>query len=388
MQFGAVKAAVVALAVGGLVVGCAGRPDGAADPDLGDIDHPNFVYRGACAFEKPALDTVMAWGRQHSGTAGGDAVGSLAQVVETRRVRLGTPARELLLVRLQCSIGGATATGWHLLGYDGDRPVDLGIVAAAYGPIDIGVADGQLLVEHSYRSSGDDGLSDSGRTSYRMALAGLTPVRLYGDEQPADIPAEVDGWAAGAWRAGIVTLSAPVPGAAPSQHLGVQVDPETVLAADSLASGDLGCRPAVVRTHTGQRIDPAATEGWSGQTGTRVRLSLPSDAPDTSPAAHVAAPLAGDLHGLLVTGSGLVPALATAAATSAPAGGGVSVTSLAPTDVALEHIPFDRPVGVFRQATGIAVLSGAWIGPGGGDGAGMWSLPDTAVPPDTGCGTT
>lgn len=386
MQFRAVKAAVVALTVGGLVAGCAGRPDSGSGPDLSDIDHRNFVYRGACGYEKPALDTVMVWSRQGSGPAAGGAAGSLAQVVETRRVSLGTPARELLLVRLQCSIGGATATGWHLLGYDGERPVDLGIVAVAYGPIDISVADGQLLVEHSYRSTADDGLFDSGWTSYRVALAGLTPVRLYGAEQPADIPAEVTGWAASAWRAGIVTLAAPVPGAAPSQHLGVQVDPQTVLAADTLASGDLGCRQAVVRTHTGQRIDPAATQGWSSQSGTRIRLSLPSDAPDTTPAAHVTAQLVGDLRGLLVTGSGLVPALATAAATGATPFGGTAVTSSAPADVALENLPFDRPAAVFREATGEALLSGEWIGPGSSD-AWMPSLPDTTVPPDTGCGT-
>jgi hypothetical protein len=327
---------------------------------------------------------VLVWSRQPAAAAQQDAGASRAQLVETRRVRLGAPARELLLVRLQCSIGDATATGWHLVGYEGDRPVDLGIVAAAYGPIRIRTAEGQLVVEHGYRSTEDAGLSDSGHTRYRVALAGLTPVRLYGDEQPGDIPAAVQGWPADAWRSGIVTLAAPMPGAEPSQHLGVLIDPMTAVTADTLADNG-SCRPAVVRTHTGQRIDPAATEGWRGQTGTRVRLALPSDAPDTSPASHVTQPLSADLPGLLVPGSGLVPALATAVA-GGGAPGGVRVTSGAPADVALERVPFDRFVAVFREANGAALLSGPWTAPGGDPAVTMRSLPDPSPATDTGCG--
>lgn len=367
------------VAVCGLVTGCAGPADGAG-PDIGGIDPRNFVYRGACAAGKPALDTAMVWGEQPSGAGTGDEA-SRAQVVGTRRVRLGAPARHYLLVRLQCSIGGRTATGWHLLGYDGDRPVDLGIVAAAYGPIDIREVDGELQVDHSYRTTADTGPGDSGRTAYRVALTGLTPVRLYGDERLEDVPIEVAEWPADAWRTGIVTVSDQQAGDEPVRHLGVQVDIDTVLAAKPPAGDEEACQPVVVQTHTGQRIDSAATAGWTGQGGTRVRLSLPSDAPDSTAVAPWSPTGTGDLSGLLVTGSGLVPALATAGPTGAVGGSGVPVTSAAPPDDALEH-GASAPAAVFRDADAAAVLVGAWSADGG---AVMQPLPDTSVPTDTQC---
>lgn len=388
------RAAGAALAACCLLGGCAGPAAGAGAPRIGDIDYQNFVYRGGCGWEKPGVDTVMTWDRQTGGAARIGALASRAQVVDTRRVRLGTPSRDYLLVRLQCSIGDSTATGWHLLGFDGSQSVDLGIVAAAYGPIDLRVADGQLAVSHAYRTTRDTGLSDSGRTSYRVAVSGLTPVRLYGDQQPGDIPAEVAHWPANAWRAGLVTLVEPS-AAGPSYHLGVQVDPQTVLTADTLAVGDL-CRPPTTWTHAGQRIDPLEAEGWTGRNGSLVRLSLPSDAPDLATVGRPVVPPTGGLHGLLVTASGIVPALAEVPA--ATTSGDVRVTSLAPADVALADSPFGGPAAVFRDASGQAVLSGGWAAPGrpaasgtsgasGASGASMQPLPDASVPPDVRCTT-
>ncbi|SDB81103.1 hypothetical protein GA0111570_103212 [Raineyella antarctica] len=379
---GAVRVAATALAVCGVVAGCAGRPDAAAvGPAIGDIDYRNFTYRGGCGWEKPALDTLMSWGRQPAVADPADGTASKAQVVATRTVRLGTPARRYLLVRLQCSIGDATATGWHLLGYDGDRPLDLGIVAAAYGPVDVTEVDGELLVEHAYRSTADGGLSDSGRTSYRVAVAGLTPVRLYGGEQAADIPAGVAHWPGGTWQAGLLTLAASGPDSTTDLHLGVQLDPLTAVTADTLTGGDLGCRPMLARTRTGQRIEPLTTQGWNGQGGAVVHLSLPSDAPDTSRVRHLTEPLGGPLHGLLVTGSGIVPALATAST----AGTGVRVGSQAPTDDALEDSSFTGPTALFRDDTGAAVASGPWSADAGA-GAPMQPLPDPTLPPGSTCG--
>ncbi len=374
---------VVALVACGLAVGCSPAPD--AGPGPGDIDYRTFTYSGGCGWEKPAVDTVMGRGRQTSAAPRVGEVGSLAQVVQTRRVRLGTPATDYLLVRLQCSIGSATATGWHLLGYDGSQPVDLGIVAAGYGPVDVEQAGGQLVVSHAYRTSTDTGPSDTGRTSYRVAVAGSTPVRLYGDEQPADIPGQVRQWPAGAWRDGIVTLIISAPGDESTYHLGLQTDVRTAVTADTLAERPGGCRPAVVATRTGQRIDPQQTEGWRDQNGTLVRLSLPSDAPGLM--SGLGAAPTEETRGLLVTGSGLAPALASAT----PVAGGVRVTSGAPADVALENTPFDGPTALFRDPTGAALGSGGWSAPGP-DGAGpadtdvlMQVMPDTSVPADTGC---
>lgn len=382
MQSCSRKAVAVAVAVCALMAGCAGGPDDGDGPDVGEIDASNFVYRGDCAAERPALDTVMVWGKQSSAAGQGEDA-SRSQVVSTRRVRLGAPAQEYLLVRLQCSIGARTATGWHLLGHDGDRPADLGIVAAAYGPIDIDETDGELVVRHSYRRTGDTGLQDTGRTGYRVAVVGLTPVRLYGDERAEDVPDEVAEWPAGAWRAGIVAVSAEPPGQEPMPYLGVQVDTQTVLTSADLAGDDRVCAPVLVRTHTGQRIDADSTEGWSGQGGSRIRLALPSDAPTSSAVARLAEPLREDLAGLLVTGTGLVPALATA---TAPAGtaadGGVPVTSAAPADDALGDAGEGTPVAVFRDPGAAAVLVGAWSATGEQV---MQPLPDASVPADSSC---
>lgn len=365
MQWGAVRTVAAALVSGMLLAACTGCTGGprAGEPMIGDIDPRNFVYRGACGWDKPAPDTPLVRGRQPSASTAKDAVVSRAQLVASRRVELGTPARPFLLVRLQCSIGGGTATGWHLLGYEGDRAVDLGIVAAAYGPISLTEENGQLVVEHGYRRTTDTGLSDSGRTGYRVALAGLTPVRLYGDEQPDDIPAGVADWGAEDWRAGLVTVIAPVAGEESVPHIGVQVAAATVLTPETLAYGPLGCRPAVVHTSTGLRIDSAATEGWTDRAGTRIRLALPTDSPHLSRVESIDPSTAA--NGLLVGTSGLVPALATADGTAAP------------DDVWLEAVPARAASWVLRDPSGAVVLAGS---PGE-----MTPLPDTTEPSDVGC---
>lgn len=380
------------LAVCGLVAGCSAPQNAAAAaPRLSDIAYRNFVYRGGCDWDKPGLDTPMAWGRQTGVVTRTGTVPSHAEVVDSRRVRLGTPARDYLIVRLQCSIGDATATGWHLLGFDGTQPVDLGIVAAAYGPLDLQVADGQLVVGHEYRSTADRGLSDTGRTDYRVAMVGNTPVRLYGDEQPSDVPAGVDRWAPNAWRAGLVTLVTTSPAGVTGWHLGVQLDPTTAITADDLTVGDAGCTPAATWTHAGQRIDPAGTQGWvgadgAGQRGSLVTLSLPTDAPDLARVARPAAPLSTPLRGLLVTGSGLVPALATAGtATLGSAVPTVPVTSRAPADDRLETQPFAGPTAVFRDEQGTVLLSGAWTASGASTTEGMRPMPDPGLTPVSGC---
>ncbi|WOP19209.1 hypothetical protein [Raineyella sp. LH-20] len=385
------RAATAGLAVCGLVAGCSASPAAtAATPRLSDIAYRNFVYRGGCGWDKPSLDTPMVWGVQSGPATRTGTVPSHAEVVDSRRVRLGAPARDYLVVRLQCSIGDATVTGWHLLGFDGTQPVDLGIVAAAYGPLDLRVADGQLVVEHGYRSTADRGLSDTGHTDYRVAMVGDTPVRLYGDEQPSDVPRGVADWAPNAWRAGLVTLVASTPSGAVSWHLGVQLDETTAITADDLTVGDAGCTPAVTWTHAGQRIDPARTQGWvgadgTGQRGSVVTLSLPTDAPDMARTTRPHLPLARPLSGLLVTGSGLVPALATAGIASlGPGAPAVSVTSRAPADDRLETEPFAGPTAVFRDGQGTVVLSGAWGAPGDVT-AGMRPLPDPGVMPVAGC---
>lgn len=375
MRWRAARVLAAALVAGVLTAGCATGAGGEERARLGDIDPRNFVYRGACGGDQPSPDTALVRGRQPATSGPGTEVVSRAQLVTSRTVRLGTPARDYRLVRLQCSLGARTTTGWHLLGLEGDRPVDLGIVAASAGPIELAVEDGQLVVEHGYRRSTDEGLSDTGHTRYRVAVSGLTPVRLYADQQPEDIPAPVAEWAADDWRAGLVTLTAPVPGAPPSVHLGVQVDAATVLTADTLASGPLGCRPVVVGTSTGQRIESAATEGWTDRAGSRITLALPTDTPELSrvgPFEGLGAPV----HGLLVPASGLVPALATAV----PSGdGAVRVESAAPADVQWFEAGTGGPAAVLRDATGVAVLAGRWPGV-------MPALPDQDTPTDVRCG--
>ncbi|MEA5153443.1 hypothetical protein, partial [Raineyella sp.] len=332
------RGAVTGLAVCGLLAGCGAPQHAAASPPrLTDVAQRNFVYRGGCGWDKPALDTAMSWGRQSGVVTRTGPVPSRAEVVDWRTVRLGSPARDYLLVRLQCSIGDATATGWHLLGFDGTQPVDFGIVAAAYGPVDLQVTDGQLVVSHEYRRTGDHGLSDTGRTDYRVAMVGNTPVRLYGDEQASDVPAAVAGWAPNAWRAGLVTLVTSNAAGVTGWHLGLQIDATTAITGDDLTVGDAGCTPAAAWTHAGQRIDPARTEGWvgsdgAGQRGSRVTLSLPTDAPDLARINRPDVPLAAPAPGLLVTGSGLVPARAPAGTAAVTTAGvvTVSVTSRAP----------------------------------------------------------
>lgn len=381
------------LAVSGLVAGCSAPQDAAAStPRLADIAYRNFVYRGGCGWDKPALDTAMTWGSQTGVVTRTGTLPSRAEVVDTRRVKLGTPGRDYLLVRLQCSIGDRTATGWHLLGFDASQPVDLGIVAAAYGPVDLRVEDGQLVVSHEYRRTTDHGLSDTGRTDYRVAMVGSTPVRLYGDEQVADVPAGVADWAPNAWRAGLVTLVTSTAAGVTGWHLGLQVDAMTAITGDDLTVGDAGCTPAAAWTHAGQRIDPVRTEGWvggdgAGQRGSRVTLSLPTDAPDLARIARPDVPLAAPVPGLLVTASGLVPALATAGTASATSAGvtSVAVTSRAPSDDQLETTPFGTATAVLRDAGGDALLTGGWGAPGQPSTVGMRALPDPLVVPVSGC---
>ncbi|QGF22967.1 hypothetical protein [Raineyella fluvialis] len=386
------RAAAAGLAVCGLVAGC-GTAQGAAATGTGrlaDIATRNFVYRGGCGWDKPALDTPMAWGRQTGLATRVGALPSRAEVVDYLRVRLGAPAKDYLAVRVQCSIGDRTATGWHLLGFDGTQAVDLGIVAAAYGPVDVRVSDGQLVVRHEYRRTSDHGLSDTGVVDYRVAVVGATPVRLYGDQQTSDAPSAVAGWAPNAWRAGVVTLVRSTGQAgATSPHLGVQTDPLTALTTDDLTVGDAGCTPVATWTHAGQRIDPARTAGWvrpdgAGQRGTKVTLSLPTDAPDMARVARPSVPLGTAIRGLLVTGSGLVPALADAG-TGTGTADTVPVTSLAPSDDQLEDQPFGGPTALFRDADGTVLLAGRWTAPGPAEGAGMRPMPDPAVLPLTGC---
>lgn len=383
----ALAGALATLAVGGCAAGGPTSPEGIAARD--------FYYRGACAWDKPATDTKLTHGNQTSTEVQIAGRSSRAQLVNTRRVLLGTPGspegeRPFLLVRLQCSVGSDTLTAYHLLASDEEELADYGIVAAANGPIDIAEEEGQLHVRYAYRRTDDGVLHQTGLADYRVALVGETPIRLFAGEDVADVPGPVAEWKPNAWRGGIVTLAAAWAEDEPEYAIGLQVDDMHVATTHAFNRRGDGCPVMATRTHAGQVIDPIAAGTWEGQPGTGVELSMPTEADDRARIARVDLPLAGPMDGLLVTSSGMVPSLATAGTGAAPGGDGwVRVESQVETDSALATFPFGRPAGVFVTAEGEVLFSGSWVAPQAPEttdtAALMATVPDVSVPFDQPC---
>lgn len=370
------------------------RPTPSASPGGGVADPlvlDGLTYLGACGIEAPYRLTPMTEGRQATPVSMG-GTSRRAEVVSSRPVELA--GRQLALVELRCTSGLDATRGWHLVGEQGEEVVDLGLVAAGQEAT-IGVADDRLVVELTYPAGNDPEAPGRSTTTYKVALVGNTPVRLFPGADLSSVSAQVAQWPAQAWAYGLGTYDALALGGGErslSRRGPVVLDaPDRALAPNSMAN-DLYCLidPAIVTTvdSSAIRVGDARTPAVGG--GAVLPLQSEAATP-TTPVAHWTLPLESPAPGLLVPINGLAPAPALVTTESPvpaeePA---VVVRSALPTNSLLgDRSWFAGPTGMVRDAEGRVVLVGTWTGLGaaGPQTGGMRPLPDPAAGGETyGC---
>lgn len=347
------------------------KPPDRGDVLLGDLDTRSFSYAGGCGFEVPAAPVKLVDGKQADKTPGFNGRSSRAEWTRSKQITLG--GQQYLLVYLTCTVGSEKLLGAHLIGLDHQKPTDLGIIATG-SRITAGVDHDQLDVDVDYRTLKDRPGHASGSTSYKITVAGLTPVRLFPGEQRGDIDPAITKLSAHAYDAGLVGISGYVDDPSETSWVvGLLDRPKRVLTSDSLGGGyDSGlCWKPTVYTQAGERIGHTrlAYNGNDHQTGTAIDLAKPSRA-EPGVRGKIAFPVRTDTSGLLIPANGVVPALATATTRTAANGqGDALVTTKAPADAyadidrfgAASGSEYPLPIGAFATADGRIALTGAWF---------------------------
>lgn len=346
------------------------KAPGPGNVSLGDLDTKNFNYAGGCGFELPAPPIALVDGRQKHRTPTFDGHSSAATWSSSTEVTLD--GRPYLVVQLRCAVGSTHYVGAHLIGLDGRKPADLGIIATGTR-ITISAKHDQLAVSTAYPTIKDDHGGPTGHSSYAITMAGLTPVRLYAGEHAAQIDPAIAKLPAHGYDAGLVGISGYADDPSDTSWVvGLLDRPGRVLTAELLGGGyDSGlCWKATIYTQGGEKLGHKhlAYNGNDGGTGTAIDLSAPSKA-TTGVRGTIDFPVTKATPGLLIPANGVVPALATATTETAANGqGDAVVTTKAPADAVLdiEHFgaasgsEYSLPVGAFATADGKIAMTGAW----------------------------
>ncbi len=350
-------------------------------------------YLGGCGWDLPATVIEIRDGRQATKTRSYGGVRSTASVEGRELIEMS--GRTYGLVELACEVGRDTLRGYHLVAWQASGPVDLGLIAGNGGPISVKPKADQISVSYRYQTSYDSNAARSGRTSYRVAVVGSTPIRLYGDEDPSDVDPDVADLEPQAWSRGLVGISGYVYEESQTRWtLGVLTQPGQAQLPWALGAAQSECWTPTVFTQVGERIPyekMTFTNGPNTQTGTIMRLSKRSAA-SPGEAQRTTTPLDRTRKGLLVEGQGRVPALAIAEAERTEfAADETIVLSGAPTNELLFGFWFEEnanpdenrgPTAAFVSASGAVSMLGSWshipFSEGQVAGYGMVGMPDPA----------
>ena len=345
-------------------------PPKRGDVSLGDLNTKSFTYTGSCGFETPAPLIKLVDRKQADETPDFDGRSSTAEWTGSKQITLGD--RQYLLVYLTCTIGDDKLIAAHLIGRDGQQPSDLGIIATG-SKITVGVDHDQLAVDADYRTMQDKDGQSTGSTSYKITMAGVTPVRLFAGEQAAQIDPAIAKLPAHGYDAGLVGISGYVDDPSETSWvIGLLDKPDRALTAESLGGGYGSgiCWKPRIYTRAGEKIGHGhlAYNGEDSGTGTAIDLAEPSKAP-VGVLGKITFPISEDTPGLLIPPNGVVPALATATTGTAANGqGDALVTTKAPADGyqdidrfgAASGSEYPLPIGGFATADGKLAMTGAW----------------------------
>lgn len=345
-------------------------PPKRGDVSLGDLNTKSFTYTGGCGFEVPAPPIKLEDGKQAAKTPGLDGRSSTAEWTKSQQITFG--GQQYLLVYLTCTVGDDKLVAAHLIGNAGQKPTDLGIVATG-SKITADVNHDQLDVDVDYRTLKDKHGQSSGNTSYKITMAGVTPVRLFSGEKPDDIDSAIAKLPAHGYDAGLVGISGYVDDRSETSWVvGLLDKPDRVLTADSLGGGYGSgiCWKPTVYTQAHEKIGHKhlSYNGEDNGTGTAIELAEPSKA-TVGVRGKITFPVKQDTSGLLIAANGVVPALATATTQTASNGqGDALVTTKAPADAYLDIDRFGAasgseyplPIGAFATADGKLAMTGAW----------------------------
>lgn len=161
-------------------------------------------YLGTCGWEFPAALVTMEDGKQKEKTPEWFDVRSTAEISDVTAVVLGD--RELLRVSFSCTVGRDTHVGEHLVGEVDGELVDLGLIATTDTEISVQEEGSELAINYDYQSTADSNAARSGHASYRVALVGNTPIRLFGEQSVDDVDPAVADLAPQAWHTGLVSM--------------------------------------------------------------------------------------------------------------------------------------------------------------------------------------
>jgi len=321
----------------------------------------------------PTVPVKLINGKQANKTPAFDGRSSTAELTSSKEITLG--GQQYLLVELTCMVGHDKIIGMHLIGNADGRPTDLGIVAAG-SKIKITEGRDQLGVHVDYRTIADKSGRATGSSSYKITMAGRTPVRLYSGEQPDDVAPAIAKLPAHGYDAGLVGISGYVD--SPSETswvVGLLDKPDQVLTAESLGGGYGSgiCWKPTVHTQAGETIghEHLAYNNHHNATGTSIDLAEPSKA-TVGVRGTIDFPIKKATPGLLIPANGVVPALASATTGTAANGqGDALVTTKAPADAGLDIDRFGAasgseyplPIGAFATSNGKIAMTGAWYNP-------------------------
>lgn len=359
-----------------------------------------MTYLGGCGWDLPATAITIEAGRQTTKTRRLGNVRSTAKVTDRSLVRLG--GETYGLVELTCEVGRDTLHGYHLVAWRSSGPVDLGIIAANLGAISIKPKKDKIAVSYRYQTSYDSNAQRSGRTEYRVAVVGSTPIRLYGRDKRSAVDSAVTALEPQAWAAGIVGVSGYVyEKSQTTWTIGVLTKARQVQLPWALGAPQSECWIPTVHTQANERIayrKMVFTDGPRNLSGTIMTLAKSSIAPPGA-TTSTATPLKHRRKGLLIEAQGRVPALATAEPERTEFSKDETVVfSGVPTDELLFSHWFEigqdpennsGPPAAFMSGDGQVLMLGSWshipFSEGQIAGYGMVGMPDPADRRVLGC---
>lgn len=357
-------------------------------------------YLGGCGWDLPAAVIEIQDGRQVTKTRSYGGVRSSASVKSHELIELS--GRSYGLVELACDVGRDTLSGYHLVAWQTSGPVDLGLIAGNDGPISVKPKADEISVSYRYQTTYDSNAARSGRTSYRVAIVGATPIRLYGEDETSDVGPDVADLEPRAWSRGLVAVSGYVyEESQTSWTLGVLTEPDQTQLPWALGAPQSECWIPTVFTQAGERVSYEKmmfTNGPREQSGTIMTLSKRSAAP-VGKTRSTTTPIDRARRGLLVEGQGRVPALATARPERTEfAADETVVLSGSPTDEMLFAFWFEvnqdpdesrGPTAAFVSPSGAVAMMGSWshipFSEGQVAGYGMVGMPDASGRGDLEC---
>lgn len=293
-------------------------PTPSAAPVLTEDAARSMEYLGTCGWEFPAPVVTMKEGKQATKSHSWQSVNSTAEITAVTELSLGD--RALLRVSFECAIGRDVWFGEHLVGEVDGKPVDLGLIGMADTTMSIKPTDDELAVSYRYQRVGEANAARSGTSSYRVALVGNTPVRLFGDQSTDDVDPSLETLPPRAWSAGLVSMYAwdydPNNGA---WLPGVLTAPDTVITPAQLGAYQSSCLQPTTYTQSNEELEHAALQltgpSRTKLEGTTVSLAKDSDAPPGRVSSGFAP--SEERLGLLVDLNGRVPGVATVKTTKA-----------------------------------------------------------------------